>query len=52
MKFVEVGTPLKHPGTINGDIKNLSKRIENERYKECHFYFKNLMLPLLLMIDV
>ena len=31
MKSSEVGTTLKHPETINGNVKNLSKRIENER---------------------
>ena len=31
MNFNEVGTTLKHPKTINGDVKNLSKRIKNER---------------------
>ena len=31
MKSNEVGTTLKHPETINGDVKNLSKMIENER---------------------
>ena len=31
MKFDEVGTTLKHPKTINGNAKNLSKNIENER---------------------
>ena len=31
MKFNEVGTTLKHPETINGNVKNVSKRIENER---------------------
>ena len=30
MKFDEVGTTLKHPETINGNVKNLSKKIENE----------------------
>ena len=32
MKSDEVGTTLKHPEgeTINGNAKNLSKRIENE----------------------
>ena len=48
MKSDEVGTTLKHPETINGNVKNLSKRIENESKGECHFYFKNLILPLLL----
>ena len=28
MKFNEVGTTLKHPETINGNVKNLSKRIK------------------------
>ena len=40
MKSDEVGTTLKHPETINGNVKNLSKR-------KCHFYFKNLTLPLI-----
>ena len=31
MKSDEVGTTLKHPETINGNVKTLSKRIENER---------------------
>ena len=31
MKFDEVGTTLKLPKTINGNVKYLSKRIENER---------------------
>ena len=31
MKSNEVGTILKHPETINGNVKNLSKMIENER---------------------
>ena len=31
MKFNEVGTTLKHPRTINGNVKNLSKMIEKER---------------------
>ena len=30
MKFDEVGTTLKHPETVNCNVKNLSKRIENE----------------------
>ena len=30
MKFDEVGTTFKHPETINSNVKNLSKRIENE----------------------
>jgi hypothetical protein len=30
MKSNEVGTTLKHPETINGNVKNLSKRIKRE----------------------
>jgi hypothetical protein len=30
MKSNEVGTTLKHPETINGNVKNLSKRIEKK----------------------
>ena len=34
----EVGTTLKHPKTIDGNVKNLSKRIENDIFiRECHF---------------
>jgi hypothetical protein len=31
MNSNEVGMTLKHPETINGNVKNLSKRIEKER---------------------
>ena len=31
MKSDELGTTLKHLETINGNVKNLSKMIENER---------------------
>ena len=31
LKSDEDGTTLKHHETINGNVKNLSKRIENER---------------------
>ena len=31
MKSDEVGTTLKNPKTINGNVKILGKRIENER---------------------
>ena len=37
MKSNEVGTTLKHPETINGNVENLSKRMK----------FKNLTLPLI-----
>jgi len=30
MRFDEVGTPLKDPGTINDNMKNLSKRVKRE----------------------
>jgi hypothetical protein len=39
MKSNEVETTLKHPETINGNVKNLSKSDT--------FYFKNLILPLI-----
>lgn len=35
MKSNEVGTTLKHPETINSNIKNLSKRIKKERKRKC-----------------
>jgi hypothetical protein len=44
MKSNEVGTTLKHPETINGNVKNLSKRTLS-------FYFKNLILPLITRVD-
>ena len=31
MKFNAVGITLKHPETMKSNVKNLSKRIENER---------------------
>ena len=31
IKSDEVGTTLKHSETINGNVKNLSKRMENKR---------------------
>jgi hypothetical protein len=47
MKSNEVGTTLKHPETINGNVKNLSKRMKMKDIGECQFYFKNLILPLI-----
>jgi hypothetical protein len=38
MKSNEVGTTLKHPETINGNVKNLSKRMKMKEKGECHFY--------------
>jgi hypothetical protein len=46
MKSDEVGTTLKHPESFHGNVKNLSKRMEMKDKGECHFYFKNLTLPL------
>ena len=37
MKCNEFGTTLKHPKTINGNVKNFSKRIENERWENVTF---------------
>ena len=31
MKYDEVGNFLKHTGTVTGNLKNLSKKIEKER---------------------
>jgi hypothetical protein len=50
MKSNEVGTTLKHPETINGNVKNLRKRMKMKDKGECHFYFKNLTLPLISMV--
>jgi hypothetical protein len=44
MKSNEVGTTLKHLETINGNVKNLSKRT---KMNFLSFYFKNLTLPLI-----
>jgi hypothetical protein len=41
MKSNEVGTTLKHPETINGNVKNLSKRMKMKDKGECHFYLIN-----------
>jgi hypothetical protein len=45
MKSNEVGTTLKHPETINGNVKNLSKMMKMKDKGE--FTFKNLILPLI-----
>jgi hypothetical protein len=37
MKSNEVGTTLKHPETINGNVKNLSKRMKMKDKGECTF---------------
>jgi hypothetical protein len=36
MKYNEVGTTLKHPETINGNVKNLSRRMKMKDKGECH----------------
>ena len=47
MKSNEVGTTLKHTETINDNVKNLSEGMKMKDKGECHFYFKNLPLPLI-----
>jgi hypothetical protein len=49
MKFNEAGLGIthKHPETINGNVKNLSKMMKMKDKGDCHFYFKNLILPLI-----
>jgi hypothetical protein len=44
MKSNEVGTTLKHPETINGNVKNLSKRMKMKGKGECHFYLISILL--------
>jgi hypothetical protein len=44
MKSNEFGTTLKHLETINGNAKNLSKRIEKEYKGDCRFYFNEIDL--------
>jgi hypothetical protein len=38
MKSNEVGNTLKHPETINGNVKNLSKRIKRKDKLNDNFY--------------
>ena len=47
MKSNLVGTALKHLESFDGNVKNLSKRMKMKDKGECHFYFKNLALPLI-----
>jgi hypothetical protein len=49
MKSNEVGTTLKHHEIVNGNVKNLSKRMKMKDKGECHF--KNLILPLITRVD-
>jgi hypothetical protein len=53
MKSDEVGTTIKHPETINGNVKNLSKRIGNilpflswtlEHFKLIFFFFIKIFM--------
>jgi hypothetical protein len=44
MKSDEVGTTLKHPETINGNVKNLSKRIKRKDKGTVNFKGNNLTL--------
>jgi hypothetical protein len=41
MKSNEVGTIVKHPKTINDNVKNLSKRMEMKDKGECHLSMKD-----------
>ena len=43
MNLDEVGTPLKHPETINGNVKNLSKRMKMKNKGNANFNIKNLI---------
>jgi hypothetical protein len=36
MKSIEVGTTLKHLEIINGNVKNLSKRMKIKDKGKCH----------------
>jgi hypothetical protein len=47
MKSNEVGTTLKHPETINGNVKNLSESDILLYLSFSSFYFKNFTLPLI-----
>ena len=38
MKSNEVGSTLKNPETINGNVKNLSKTMKMKDTEECHFF--------------
>ena len=46
MKSNDIETTLKHPESINGHVKNLSKRMKMKDKGKCQFYFKNLILSL------
>lgn len=38
MKSNEAGTTLKHPETINGNVKNLSERMKMKDKENVNFY--------------
>ena len=44
MKSTEIGTTLKHLETINGNVKNLSKRLKRKDKGNINFY---IFLPLI-----
>lgn len=46
MKSNEVRTTVEQPESINGNVKNLCKRMKM-KYKGGHFYFQNSTLPLI-----
>jgi hypothetical protein len=46
MKSNEVGTTLKHLETINGNVKNLSKRMKMKDKGECHFYLNEFNITI------
>ena len=46
MKYNEVLITLKHLETIKCNVKNLNKMMKMKVKGKCHFYFKNLILPL------
>ena len=50
MKSDEIGTTLKHPETINGNIKNLSKSGILLIFHFLSFYFKKLISPLIIRV--
>ena len=53
MKSDEVGTTLKHPETINGNVKNLSKSgilLNFYEFNITIYYFKNLISMVLIAL--
>jgi hypothetical protein len=50
MNSNEVVTTLKHPETINGNVKNLSKRMKMKDKGECHMNYLPLGVGEIVMI--